>query len=129
MPRLRKDGSVMDAAAEDVGFWAAQGWTPDDDSELYAAVAEDAAKPADAGALGAVKAGIEGLASGLSLGLTDMALASGSTENQLRAIRENRDAHSAVSTVSTIAGAVAPAFLTGGASTPAGALGDRKSVV
>lgn len=123
MPRLRKDGAVMEAAADDVGFWSAQGWTPDDDAELYAAVAEDAAKPADTGALGAVKAGIEGFASGVSLGLTDMALASASTENQLRAIRENRDAHSTVSTVSTIAGAVAPAFLSGGAATPAGALG------
>lgn len=123
MPRLRKDGAVMEASADDVGFWSAQGWTPDDDAELYAAVADDAAKPADTGTLGAIKAGIEGVASGLSLGLTDMALASASTDNQLRAIRENRDAHSTVSTVSTIAGAVAPAFLSGGAATPAGALG------
>lgn len=117
MPILmrNKDGQSIEVADEDVKFYVDRGYEPE---TSFGAVARAAATPEDGGALGAANAGARSFWSGLTLGASDIASSALSTDAEREQIRAERAAHPIASGAGEIAGLVAPAILTGGASLP-----------
>jgi hypothetical protein len=121
------DGKVQDLDAEQaIGFFGSlgglggRGATADE-------LQEQTDKATYGGALGTVGAGAAGLARGATLGLSDVAISElGGREQLAKLERYNPTA----STVGEVAGSLAPALLSGGASAPesAAALGARAAV-
>lgn len=127
MPVLRNEQDQTVTVDEaDVGFYTARGWTLDTGDSNYAALQREAAKPVDNGILGQVDAGLTSLASGATLGLSDVALSSLGTTNERKTMLANREANPWTSGIGQFVGSLAPAIANPGSllsRTPAGLLG------
>ncbi len=111
------DGKVVTVADEDADRAVAQGYKPMDAAAQYDQAAVDAtAAQGHAGASGAVNSALGGTLSGLTLGLSDRAIRSLTTKETADTIAADRASHPWAGGVGTIAGALAPTLLTGGAS-------------
>lgn len=113
-------GDLVDVPVEQVERRTAEGYIPVSSGDRYAQVSQEAAdaRANSRGALGAINAGLTSLASGATLGLSDVALRSVLSDNEMERLRGEREAHPYVSGVSNVVGSLAPALLTGGASAP-----------
>ncbi len=119
MPALmrRKDGTPVWMPDEQVSHAESLGMVRQASSD----VANDLTPVEDTegGAGGAVKAGLSSVASGATLGLSDVALRGILNRGDLESVRRAREEHPIVSTIGTMVGAIAPAVLTGGESAAA----------
>lgn len=86
------------------------GYTPVSEGEASDIATQKDTSDAE-GVGGAIGAGLTSLASGATLGLSDVALKGILTKGDLEAVREEREAHPIVSTVGQVAGALAPALI------------------
>lgn len=113
---------------------------PDDEAESARASGLVDATPAEVGAfsaapekeergaVGAINAGATGLLSGLTLGLSDVALSGLMDTGQRERLASDREEHGGISGASQFAGALLPALVTGGATaaeSAAGGIGRR----
>lgn len=123
-PQLMRgpDGQTVEVSEDDAGYYGSIGFQPFTAEQAHAENVTEAAKPVDRGLVGTINAAATGALSGLTLGLSDQVLGAISTDNQRKQILNDRRANPIVSIGAEIAGAVAPAVLTGGAITPAGAV-------
>lgn len=117
---ISPDGDVVPVPDDQVRRHLDIGYRPATDQQAGAALTQVAA-PTDAAstAAGLISAGL----SGATLGGSDALLAGIGTKGSTNAIRQVREAHPVASGIAEAAGAIAPAFLSGGASLPAGAVG------
>lgn len=98
------------------------GWRLQTDADRLERISGQAKEADYGGAGGTIKAGAAGLARGATLGLSDVALAGLGGEDTAFDLRALREVNPGVSTGTEIAGALAPALISGGAATPAGAV-------
>lgn len=108
--------------------WAqAQGYTPYTPTELHQQLQQNAleARGEERGALGAVQSALTGLASGATLGLSDLALASAWTDNEREQVAAEIQSNPMARAGGEIVGSLATAFAAPGsvlAKTPSGYL-------
>lgn len=117
MPVLmrNKDGQTIEVADADVKFYTDRGYEPE---TSYDSVAREAATPDGGGVVGAANAGARGFWSGLTLGASDVASSALSTDLEREQLRAEKSAHPIASGLGEVAGLIAPAVLTGGATLP-----------
>lgn len=109
-------GAVVWVDDGQIAHATANGYTPASAEAAGAAATKpDTGMEGIGGAL--VAGATEGL-SGATLGLSDAAIAGVTNRGTVDAIRAAREAHPIISTGANVAGALAPAFLTGGESLP-----------
>jgi hypothetical protein len=120
MPALRgPDGKIVYVDADEVARYTAGGdYTPV--SSAAAGAAPVAAQ--DTGAIGGIRAGLSGILSGATLGLSDLALQNMGSVGDAEQLAAERRAHPTISGLGQFAGAVLPAVISGGAATPSGYL-------
>lgn len=111
-PVVRYFGAAEDAHAR------AQGFVPASDDE--AAQATGGIDDRTGGALGAIGAGVSSTLAGATLGLSDLALRGLLSESEMARLAADRADHPILSGAGELAGTIAPAVLSGGASLPAG---------
>lgn len=126
MPRLRNaDDQVVDVDEKDVRYYTANGWSVDNAATSLDAFKREVASPADTGLVGQLGAAATSLASGASLGLSDILTGQLATDATIDQVNAEKLANPVTSTLGTIAGAVVPALAAPGSllsRTPAGAL-------
>lgn len=113
-PFKRPDGAVVWLPDDQAGHAASQGFVP----QSAQSMAGDVTAPEDtqSGVGGAALAGITSLASGATMGLSDVALGGLLDKGAVNDVKHARDDHQIVSTIGNVVGSVAPALLSGGAS-------------
>ncbi len=109
-------------------FADARGYVPAEPTALGSVIREagDRARAEERGIVGDINAGLTGVASGLTLGLSDVALAHSLTPLERERLQAEIGAHPNLRTGGEIAGAIAGSFVAPGsalAKTPAGYLG------
>lgn len=118
---LKGPGGTLDVPPEQVDRYLAEGYTPVGAQERAATVSREAldARANERGVLGAVNAGATSFLSGATLGASDALLSTLMDRGERERLRLEREANPGISTAANIAGAVAPALLSGGTSTAA----------
>lgn len=106
------EGVVVDVPVDQAAAAREAGYQPVTPTEAAPAVTRPESNDS------ALLAGITAPLSGATLGLSDAAIAALGTQGDVRAVREARAAHPILSGAGEFAGAIAPAFLTGGESLP-----------
>lgn len=96
------------------------GYTPITAQERLVDLANETKKPDGEGILGGINAAASSFVSGATLGASDVVLGSLMTGAERERMRQHREAHDVISGVANVAGAVAPALLSGGSSLPSG---------
>lgn len=115
------DGVVRDVPADSAGSVLADPrWRVANRQDELSRISEQAKEETYGGAGGAAKAGLAGVARGVTLGGSDLAARLLGGEDAAIGLEGLRDVNPGVSFGSELLGAVAPALLTGGAATPAG---------
>lgn len=103
---LTKDGQAVSATPDQVPYLTDLGYTPETDDQRETREAQQRFEERTSGASHAIGAGLSALASGATLGLSDVAIRALGGEGAARAIGEARAAHPYVSTAANIAGAL-----------------------
>lgn len=122
---IAPSGRTISVEESDLPRLEAQGYRRESAAEAHAAGVERVAEEQYGSGLANVRAGLEGAARGLTAGLSDVILG-----YDAEGLRERQERNPVISTGTEIAGAIAPAFFTGGAgalgaaarATPAGAI-------
>lgn len=119
----RPDGTVLQVTEEDAAQLRAYGYKDQDTDARDIANVEAAREDYYSSTSQKIKTGIEGLASGMTLGLSDKLLEA-TTEAGITGEewRSRSEYNPGTRLGSELVGAIAPSFLSGGALTPAGAL-------
>lgn len=124
MPTIRlvsPQGEIVDVDTAAAGSALEQGWRQPTAADEVARVGAQAAEANYGGVGGAAKATLAGVARGVTVGLSDVAARAIGGEDAAIELGGLREAHSGLSIGGELVGAVAPALLTAGASTPASA--------
>lgn len=122
MPALRgPDGKIVYAPDDEVSRYLAGGYVPV--GEAAAGAEQSRVERPDSGILGSVGALASSALSGATLGASDWLLKAGLTQGQFEQLADDRRQNPTLSGLGMAAGAIAPMVLSGGAATPAGALG------
>jgi len=116
------EGDTLAIPASAVDYAREQGFTVEDSAMEAERIAREVREERYSGAGNTITAGMLGLARGATLGLSDVVLTAGddAMAEELRGLKE---ANPTLSTVTEVAGAVLPAFASGGASTASRILG------
>src|SRR5689334_23663122 len=120
VPLIDTMGVAHDVADSEVEEHLARGWRPQTHADVLAAASKAANESTYGGVGGAIKAGLAGAARGVTLGLSDVALRALGGKDTAIELEGLREENPGVSTLTEIGGALAPAFVTAGAATPAG---------
>lgn len=115
------DGSLQQFSPAQEAHARAQGFTPVSTAE--AGQESGAIDDGSGGVLGGINAATTGALSGATLGLSDVALRGLLSESEMGQVSADRAAHPWISGGANLVGALAPAFLTGGASLPSSLAG------
>jgi hypothetical protein len=118
VPLIDPQGIARDVPAEYASALLARNWRPQTHEDVLAAADRTATEATYGGVGGAVKAGAAAVARGATLGISDLALRGLGGEDAAFDLTSLKQAHPVISTAGEIAGAVAPALLSGGASLP-----------
>jgi len=108
------DGRAVGVPEDQVAAFIQQGFRPETHEEGLDRVAADTFRELHGGVGGALEAGGLGALSGLTLGLSDQALAAGG--GNMASLRHVTEEHPYATAAGALAGALAPAIMTGGAS-------------
>lgn len=117
MPLFRSPtGDIVDVPLAQAEERAAQGYTPMSTEERGAQLSQEAleARGNERGILGTINAGATGLASGLTLGASDVLLGSILSGNERERLLAEREANRGADIAGNVVGSIAPALLTGG---------------
>jgi hypothetical protein len=120
-PMIDTQGFSHDVPEEFVAARVQQGWRPQLHADVLDAADAAARETSYGGVGGAVKAGAAAAARGATLGLSDLALRAIGGEDAAIALEGLRETNPGISAGFEVAGALAPALVTGGAALPAGA--------
>lgn len=108
-----RDGRAFDVRPEEVGGYVSQGFTEEGGAQRAERIGSDVQHEIYGGPGGTVAAAGAGALSGITLGLSDVALDAAGGGHTLRALQEENPY---TSLGANIVGAIAPAILSGGAS-------------
>lgn len=115
-------GDAVEVPVEEVSAAVRRGFTPETEGARYDRIGEQAREEEYGGIGDQILAGGAGIARGATLGLSDVILSGLGTEGVSDELRNLRQQNRGTSLATEILGGIAPAFVTGGAATPAGLL-------
>jgi hypothetical protein len=116
------DGTIRDVPTEVAANAIESGWRVPTEQEQLGRVTAQVREEEYGGVGGAVKAGLAGAARGVTLGGSDVLARVIGGEDAAIALQGLREENPVTSTLTEIGGSIAPALITGGVATPAGAV-------
>jgi hypothetical protein len=115
-------GDAFDVPTEQLRAYTDRGFTVEGVEQRGARLASEVRADIYGGVGGALKAGLVGALRGATLGGSDALMRAVGGEEAARELRGLREINPGISTATEIGGALAPAFFSGGAALPAGAV-------